>query len=429
MHKFKTIGLLALSIALVMLLSACGGGGGGSSSSATDTSPSGDDSTNTDTLQSATVTGTLQEETNVASFLLNMLSVGQVYADVPSMVYLDDEKSQVMLDADGNFTVSNIADGDHSLFWEDETTNARYEFEFRMAEGRGLDFGTITINDGKIERFTGFNGYHFGFVDEDGDGVNDNTNFIDTDDDGICDAGSRYAGYPYMRHRQGFGFVDEDGDEVNDRFRDADGDGICDITGMPYSHGFGWVDLDNEGEPGYGVNDLFTDANGDGINDITLEPYVAMPGWADLDSEDEEGYGKNDFFADADGDGICDITGIHYSHGFGFVDKDGDEVNDRFVDADGDGINDYVRGTDEEIAYRYGFQGHYQDSNGDGITDDGRPYRQCFGWVDSDGDGDGINDVFTDAEGDGLNDVTNYSYTDGFVMGSGGSSSPMWSND
>jgi hypothetical protein len=147
MSQFKTIGSLVLSLIFITLLSACGGGGGSSSFTA-------------DTLQSATVTGTLQEETNVASFLLNMLSVGQVYADIPTMLYLDDETREVMLDANNQFSISDIEDGDHSLFWEDGET--RYEFEFRMTERRGLDFGTITINNGTVERFTGFNGYHFG---------------------------------------------------------------------------------------------------------------------------------------------------------------------------------------------------------------------------------------------------------------------------
>ncbi len=59
-----------------------------------------------------------------------------------------------------------------------------------------------------------------GFVDEDGDGINDN--FVDADGDGICDN----TGLPVGS--RGAGFVDENGDGINDNFIDLDGDGICD---------------------------------------------------------------------------------------------------------------------------------------------------------------------------------------------------------
>jgi len=63
-----------------------------------------------------------------------------------------------------------------------------------------------------------------GFVDEDGDGVNDR---YDEDCDGIPDTDQ--AGY-------GYGFVDEDGDGVNDRY-DEDCDGIPDGDGTYGRHG------------------------------------------------------------------------------------------------------------------------------------------------------------------------------------------------
>ncbi len=77
------------------------------------------------------------------------------------------------------------------------------------------------------------NGYAWGFVDADGDGINDN--FVDANNDGVCD-----------------NFVDADGDGINDlrgtrgmgghgprgagacsgdAFVDADGDGVCDNAG------------------------------------------------------------------------------------------------------------------------------------------------------------------------------------------------------
>jgi len=458
--KFSNQLTILCSITMLLILTACGSGGGGSSSSST--TPSTDNNTiDSITIQNSTVTGTLQEDTTLVATLINILSVGSVYADIPEMIYLDDENGTVMLDADNNFTISNIQDGDHSLFWEDGDT--RYEFEFRMSEARGLDFGTITIKGEKIDRFTGFNGYHFGFVDEDGDGVNDN--FADVDGDGICDNGRRFAGYAYMqeygfadadgdgvndrfidadgdgindvntrRYGYGFGFVDEynnetgaqDPDGLNDRFTDTDGDGICDVSGIPFGHGFGFADENNDG-----INDRFIDANGDGVNDRTGEAYVAMPGWVDVDNDgvndyfsDQNGDGINDRFVDNDNDGVNDLAPLGFAHGFGYIDADGDGINDRFTDADGDGINDLA----QNRTYRYGYMGDHVDVEGDGIDDVTlRPYRQCFGWVDS--DNNGTNDVFTDANSDGFNDVTNYSYNGGFVMGPGGTTAPMWDGE
>jgi len=62
----------------------------------------------------------------------------------------------------------------------------------------------------------------------------------------------------------GIGFVDADGDGINDNFVDADGDGICDNTGLPVGFmGRGFVDMDGDG-----INDNFVDLNGDGICDL-----------------------------------------------------------------------------------------------------------------------------------------------------------------
>jgi len=104
-------------------------------------------------------------------------------------------------------------------------------------------------------------GASYGFVDEDGDGVNDRylsaPEFVDEDGDGICDVCGGVPGEGYGQEhgygrRNGYGFVDEDGDGVNDRygpnseFVDEDGDGICDThgvapgedAGQSYQHGF-----------------------------------------------------------------------------------------------------------------------------------------------------------------------------------------------
>jgi hypothetical protein len=50
---------------------------------------------------------------------------------------------------------------------------------------------------------------------------------------------------------------------------DADGDGIDDLSGMSYGHGFGWVDADGDG-----VNDAYADADADGVNDFTDHGYT-----------------------------------------------------------------------------------------------------------------------------------------------------------
>jgi hypothetical protein len=49
---------------------------------------------------------------------------------------------------------------------------------------------------------------------------------------------------------------------------DENGDGLNDVTGVPYRQCFGWVD-----ENGDGVHDLFVDEDGDGVNDQTGFTY------------------------------------------------------------------------------------------------------------------------------------------------------------
>lgn len=88
------------------------------------------------------------------------------------------------------------------------------------------------------------------FVDEDGDGYNDNA--PDADGDGIPNGLD--PDYTGVKMRGGVGgFIDEDGDGINDNAPDSDGDGIPngmdpDFDGAKMRHGF-------------------VDADGDGIND------------------------------------------------------------------------------------------------------------------------------------------------------------------
>jgi hypothetical protein len=100
---------------------------------------------------------------------------------------------------------------------------------------------------------SGGRGSAYGFVDEDGDGINDrytsDPEFVDEDGDGLCDicggvpgeGGQQEGGYG--QQEGGYGFVDEDGDGINDRsvsnpeFVDEDGDGLCDTHGVAPSEG------------------------------------------------------------------------------------------------------------------------------------------------------------------------------------------------
>jgi len=377
MRRSVKLARVVSTVALLAALTACGGAGG---------------------------TETLSDARQLT--LLPQTVAGTLVDSGFEFVTLDDRRFEWPVGADGRFVCTGVQDGDHSLFAHRRGLNP-VEIPCRILDGRGLDLGEVTIRDGRIAHKTGFDGYLCGYVDEDGDGVNDR--FADEDGDGYCDAGKPLAGYPYMmnrgfadanrdgvndryRDRDGdhrsdidgrhcapsFGWVDEDGDQFHDLFRDADGDGICDLSGMPFGHHFGYSDDDHDG-----VNDRFRDADGDCINDLTDEPYICMPGWVDLDDD-----GRNDFFRDADGDGMHDDPDrpLPYSHGCGWV------------DANGDGINDDMLGPYADFEYHYGFRMPHNDAQGDGIDDTtGEPYCWEFGWVDA--DDDGTNDAYSERGG------------------------------
>jgi hypothetical protein len=239
---------------------------------------------------------------------------------------LDDDQPATVHDQ-GRFEIRNVEDGNHSLYLH-HPDGMTTEIPFRMTEGRSLALGTVTIINGQLQNHTGFNGYRFGFIDENGDGINDL--FIDDDGDGICDNAGLYAGYPYL---MGHGWTDADGNGINDRFRDHDGDGI---------------------------NDRFIDADGDGVCDLTQGPFAEQPFF----------YGYTRQHRDANGDGIDDDTDFSYSHGFGWMDINGDDINDAFADANGDGVND--------------FTGHFYDHRGfmmePGFTGGNGPHMDPGSW-------------------------------------------------
>jgi hypothetical protein len=422
--KFVTLGAACLAVSF---LTACGGGSSDTPSQSVNDSKIAE----TPPVIRNTVAGTiaLDDSGTVASLQATLVPGPGL------QISLDDGVDLAVTDQNGVFSMTDVPNGGHSLFVH-LANNEIVEIPFRMADGMSISLGKVSIQNGVLADFTGFNGYHFGFVDVDADGVNDN--FRDANGDGIVDMGVTYGGYSYLMphgfldadgdgvndlfqdgdgngandldgrpYLMGFGWVDADGDGINDGFIDANGDGISDLNGLPFQQPFGWTDADADG-----INDRFVDENGDGINDVSGNGYVAMPGWVDLDGD-----GLNDFFRDADGNGLNDLstTPMGYAHGFGWVDADGDGVNDRFIDTNGDGINDLATGSFVGLATMYGYLEQVVDANGDGINDNtAMPYMMGFGWVDT--DGDGTNDIFADVNGDGVNDLTGRGYGMGFAV-------------
>jgi len=153
--------------------------------------------------------------------------------------------------------------------------------------------------------------------------------------------------------RPAIGFVDEDGDGVNDLFVDANGDGIDDVDGRPYPHHFQFRDDDGDG-----INDLWVDADGDGVNDLILK--VEFPGkgpkWVDVDGDGIEDRDVSLLLPpgvlwrhvlDTDDDGKNDVTGVPYRTRFGIlgfrygkVDEETGQVFRKFIDKNRDGMHD-----------------------------------------------------------------------------------------
>lgn len=92
-------------------------------------------------------------------------------------------------------------------------------------------------------------------------------------------------------------------------------------------------------------------------------------------------------FAAAPGDGIRDLVGTGSQtgngHAWGFVDADGDGVNDGYIDADRDGVCD-----------------RFVDTDGNGIND----LRGTLGGHGPHGAGNCEGENFVDADGDGVCD-------------------------
>ncbi len=79
------------------------------------------------------------------------------------------------------------------------------------------------MNQHRYKKMVNSQGQHGrGFVDENGDGINDNA--PDADGDGIPNG--QDPDYTGAKQGNGRGFVDENGDGINDNAQDFDGDGI-----------------------------------------------------------------------------------------------------------------------------------------------------------------------------------------------------------
>ncbi len=260
-------------------------------------------------------------------------------------------------------------DGDGIPNWADSVPGAPILWVDNNIDGVNdwYDPGADADNDG----IPNFYDIDFpGYIDTNGDGVNDN---MDKDLDGIpnyLDRDSDNDGIPDTI--ESFG-VDADGDGRIDNFTDVDNDGLSDnvdatTSGISFLRlsglGLGAVDTDGDGIPNY----LDLDSDNDGIPDI-IEAF----------GSDASNSAKVDVFVDTDGDGLAD-------------------------NIDGDVGNDGVAENAANTLLRSG-----TDINNDGRADSW-PYKNMDGDTksnpyDLDSDGDGITDVkeagLTDANWDG----------------------------
>jgi uncharacterized repeat protein (TIGR01451 family) len=273
--------------------------------------------------------------------------------------YLELNNPLALADADGD-GISNWADPTPGggIIWVDNNIDNSNDW---------FDAAADVDNDGILNFYdTDFPG----FIDSNGDNVNDNmdkdldgipNNFdLDSDNDGIPDTAESFG-------------VDANGDGRIDNYSDTDGDGLSqnvDASGpgpnFIYGSGLGLgaLDTDGDGFPNY----LDLDSDNDGIPDI-IEAF----------GTDENNSAKVNVFVDTDGDGYADAL-------------DADVGNDNIAENSGAAL--LLTGI---------------DANNDGRTDtwpnrnmdsDNKP-----GPYDLDSDGDGITDVkeaqFTDANWDG----------------------------
>ncbi len=228
--------------------------------------------------------------------------------------------------------------------------------------------GVDPLDDDDLDNIPNYRDANYpGFVDTNGDGVNDN---FDWDLDGVInelDLDSDNDGIPDVVEAGG---VDTNGDGKIDNYTDTDFDGFsqnvdANTSGKDLSgNGLAVPDLDGDGVPNY----FDLDSDNDGIPDV-VEAYGA----------DSDNNGIIDGYSDTDSDGFSD-------------NKDGDVGNDGIAE---NAANTLLRtGTDPD---NNGRANTYPYNNMDNDTK-ANPY-------DLDSDGDGITDVkeaqFTDADWNG----------------------------
>ncbi|MHB8708757.1 MAG: peptidase associated/transthyretin-like domain-containing protein, partial [Desulfuromonadales bacterium] len=139
MIRLKRLRPFLMLTTTILMLAACDGGGGGSSSDGS-AAPS-------PTFQSSTVTGVLTTQSGAVSRIMELFTPTSAVALVPATIYLDNSSTPFFTDANDRFTITNVPNGDHSLFIRPGDGTV-IEFPFRMSAGYGLDFGQMMLADG-----------------------------------------------------------------------------------------------------------------------------------------------------------------------------------------------------------------------------------------------------------------------------------------
>ncbi|MBN2359160.1 MAG: thrombospondin type 3 repeat-containing protein [Deltaproteobacteria bacterium] len=243
--------------------------------------------------------------------------------------------------------------------------------------------------------------------DQDGDGLTDdrevtlgtNPRAADSDGDGLSDFAETASGTSTPNH---------DGDGLIDALDpDDDGDGIPTATEVADSGAIGDNDVDGDGAPNW----LDDEADGDGMDD-------SVEGRGDADGDDVSAYLDPDETldpnADDDGDGLTNGTEAALGTDPTDPDSDGDGLNDYIetngghtVNHDGDGLIDALDPDDDGDGLLTADEIADGQQHGNDVDQDGRD-----NWLDTDSDGDHIDDAVEgrrDVDGDGL---PNYLDTD-----------------
>jgi len=244
-------------------------------------------------------------------------------------------------------------------------------------------------------------------LDDDNDGIPDSVEIgnnpnapVDSDGDGIPDYLDRDSDNDGLTDSLEAGGTDTDGNGIVDGFVDANGDGLDDgVTAVPLAIDdfdndgivdFLDLDSDNDGlsdlleTAGIGADkdfdgriDGYIDENQDGIDDAA---FIAQAGNTDTDRDGQ----PDQLDLDRDNDGKSDLEEA------GGVDQNGDGIVDALQDADADGIPDSV-----DVDVTGG-----NDADNDGI-DDTADSDFVAGATDIDNDGI-IDSLDPDNNGDGF---------------------------